>query len=969
MGWGKGVVVTVGQERPPAEGKQLCQALLNVAGVSDRATRDLWIAELERRLGVDLSVSRYDDVEDDVLSLVRTCLDHPGAIEVLIGIVRAFQGDSDPVVELERLMQRLFPGLPLRQAERAALRQLLVDVDHVRILEALHATDDATGEDEIEGDVGAVVQWLEMRGMHGEAPVPPLLLFVERVAHDTAGRLLVDLHRWLDDVGTRIGLDQDALRRLCMASAAEIGSPPAGSPDWAADGSDAWGDPLTAASRFSGQAYVSTDRQYDRTVWGGVPARNPDFTGREDLLYALRRALVSREQTAVVPQALHGLGGVGKTQLGVEYVYRYAGDYDLVWWIPAEQPAQVKASLAALAAPLGLAAGLDVEQSTRAVLEALRTRQRNWLLVYDNADEPQDLDGLIPAAGGHVLVTSRNLAWAHRDRAVEVDVFTREESLELLTKRLGDISAEQADALSAKLGDLPLALEQAATWLTETAMTVPEYLQVFDQHVAELLSEGKPLAYPRPVAATFTFAFERLRQESTPAFQLLELFAFLGSEPVSVALLRRGCHADLAEPLAGMLADAIETNRAVRLLRHYALARVSPVGRKLQVHRLVKAILRESMTPERRAQTQRNVHRLLAAANPLHPDDAANRPVYTELAPHVLPSGILKSDELGCRRLVLDQIRYLYVIGDYHSSRDLSEAAIAEWRARFDHDDETTRAAEAHLATSERALNDPPRDNDPPPEAAATATALGQAPGPGAAVAVDRASHSRRNTREPLHHTIVSMDVVGSGRAVDPLQLRMRADLRTIVAEVLDRQALDRSTIAQTDLGDGVRLVIPPDVTPGAMLDPFVPNLASALRRHRQAASDAARLRLRVAVHMGLLHHDAGGWAGIPLVTCARMLDAPQVRQVMIADTHPDLVLVVSQAVYDGVVRHGDGLDPTGFHPVNITVKETAATVWIHVPGYPAPPGLDLQQSPTPTQTPPAPEGPDESRTTQPEPG
>jgi hypothetical protein len=195
---------------------------------------------------------------------------------------------------------------------------------------------------------------------------------------------------------------------------------------------------------------------------------------------------------------------------------------------------------------------------------------------------------------------------------------------------------------------------------------------------------------------------------------------------------------------------------------------------------------------------------------------------------------------------------------------------------------------------------------------------------------------------EPVHHTIVAMDVASSGRRNDPLQLRMRADLRQIVADTLARQSLDLAALHQTDLGDGIRLMIA-NVSPAVLLDPFVPNLATALRQHRKAASDAARLRLRIAITTGLLHRDATGWAGAPLVECARMLDAVPVRQVLATDERIDLVIVVSRAVYDEVVRHGYGLDPDSFHPVNIAEKETRTTVWIHVPGYRVPPGLDGQ--------------------------
>src|SRR5438046_2554770 len=87
---------------------------------------------------------------------------------------------------------------------------------------------------------------------------------------------------------------------------------------------------------------------------------------------------------------------------------------------------------------------------------------------------------------------------------------------------------------------------------------------------------------------------------------------------------------------------------------------------------------------------------------------------------------------------------------------------------------------------------------------------------------------------EPVHYTIVAMDVAGSGGRDDLLQLRMRADLREIVADTLATRSLDLATLTHTDLGDGIRLMIA-GVSPAVLLDPFVPNLATALRQHRSA--------------------------------------------------------------------------------------------------------------------------------------
>src|SRR6266511_1984242 len=119
-----------------------------------------------------------------------------------------------------------------------------------------------------------------------------------------------------------------------------------------------------------------------------VPPRNPHFIGRGDQLAALRRSLTESSVGAVVQAgAVHGLGGVGKTQLAVEYAHRYASDYDLVWWVPAEQSATIPSQLAALARRLNLPELPSLEEQVGVLFDALAGRER-WLLVYDNATDP-----------------------------------------------------------------------------------------------------------------------------------------------------------------------------------------------------------------------------------------------------------------------------------------------------------------------------------------------------------------------------------------------------------------------------------------------------------------------------------------------------------------------------------------------------------------------------------------------------
>ena len=193
-------------------------------------------------------------------------------------------------------------------------------------------------------------------------------------------------------------------------------------------------------------------------VWN-LARRNPGFTGRDSMLNRLHDTLAGGP---VAVQALHGMGGVGKTQLALEYAHRFAGQYDLVWWIPAEQPELIGEHLATLALELHLApAGTVTPDAVQVLRDHLRQVSR-WLLVFDNAEDRDQLTGWLPDGPGQVLITSRNPHWTGVAAPVDVDVFTRTESVALLRAHLPRLGDADAGRLAAALGDLPLAVGQAA---------------------------------------------------------------------------------------------------------------------------------------------------------------------------------------------------------------------------------------------------------------------------------------------------------------------------------------------------------------------------------------------------------------------------------------------------------------------------------------------------------------------------
>jgi hypothetical protein len=214
-------------------------------------------------------------------------------------------------------------------------------------------------------------------------------------------------------------------------------------------------------------------------IWNVPHLRNPNFTGREDLLAGLHDAL-RQEGASVLTQTLHGLGGVGKTQTALEYAYRFTFEYDLVWWLGTEEPLQLAADYAALAVKLDLPEKDLPDQSAviAAVKDWLRTH-RDWLLIFDNAQDQTKIKPYLPGGHGHVIITSRNPNWGTLAGIQPVPLLPRDQAVAFLLKRTGQEETSAAAQLAEALGDLPLALEQAGAYIVASSLPLQDYLDLF----------------------------------------------------------------------------------------------------------------------------------------------------------------------------------------------------------------------------------------------------------------------------------------------------------------------------------------------------------------------------------------------------------------------------------------------------------------------------------------------------------
>jgi tetratricopeptide (TPR) repeat protein/transcriptional regulator with XRE-family HTH domain len=335
------------------------------------------------------------------------------------------------------------------------------------------------------------------------------------------------------------------------------------------------------------------------TLWSVPDAmRTPYFIGREHLLARLRAQLLEFRRAA-----LSGLGGVGKTQAAIQYAIRHRADYPGgVLWANAETTGDLVGGFVEIARRLGLAAANQKEVVGR-VLDWLGKTDR-WLLILDNVDDRLEVRPFMPEAGkGDVLITSREsvLGDLGIPRALAVGDLTGDEATRFLFARTGrdaDEPAERAAAaeLATELGNLPLALEQAAAYIAETNAAFADYVSAFRRRRVTLLEKASELMPRDTVAETWAPNFEAAERASPAAAEALRVSAFLAPVSIPFSIFSKG-----AQALGGAIAEAVPEadelaiNVLLRPLTRYSLVCTDATSRSYGVHRLVQEIVRGSI--------------------------------------------------------------------------------------------------------------------------------------------------------------------------------------------------------------------------------------------------------------------------------------------------------------------------------------------------------------------------------------
>ena len=413
-------------------------------------------------------------------------------------------------------------------------------------------------------------------------------------------------------------------------------------------------------------------------VWNIPYPRNPYFTGREELLRSLATSLRAGETVGISqPQAVSGLGGIGKTQIALEYAYRYYQDYDAVLWTRADTQEALISGFVAFAALLELPQQEERDQLkiVQAVKHWLKSHTR-WLLLLDNADDLVLVRDFLPPAGrGHTLLTTRAASMGRLAQRIEVDALNVEPGALLLLRRADrlapDAPLEQAEVsertialqITQELGGLPLALDQAGAYIEETHCSLADYLHFSRTQRAELLKARGGLIpdHPEPVATTWSLSFTQVQARSVVAADLLRICAFLHPDAIPEEIITEGA-ASLGPELQAVASSPLALNQAIGVLLSYSLLKRKPEEHLLSMHRLVQAVLKDNMdVPTYRQWAERVVQ----AVNDALPDEVEYRTYtrYERCLPHAQECAQLIEQEhlnSSVARRVLNQTGIYY---------------------------------------------------------------------------------------------------------------------------------------------------------------------------------------------------------------------------------------------------------------------------------------------------------------------
>ncbi|MQY13671.1 hypothetical protein SRB5_38210 [Streptomyces sp. RB5] len=426
-----------------------------------------------------------------------------------------------------------------------------------------------------------------------------------------------------------------------------------------------------------------------------APRSNPRFTGREDLLDTLHDMLTSDDGSGS-RVVLQGPSGIGKSQTAGEYVRRFAGEYDLIWWVPSPTKAAAREGFAALAQKVGLGTEGQLTGQIEAVHRALaRDPHGRWVIVFDGAEDVEGLAPLLPRGRGQVLITAQSSAWIRQGvTPCEVPSFDRAESVAFACRRAPRLTEEQAGQLADRLDDLPLLMDQSAAWIdAHPTADISEYVAALGNESLGPVTVDADQADKAKIAreTVWETTLGSLATRWPKVHELLTLLTFFSPDLLPVRLLRSARTSDLSPGIAELARDPGNWNAALRTIAELTSLRVeydddprqdavlSIVS--LRMHRSFHQFVRRGLSSAAAQGLAAATVRVLVAADPGEPGSPHNWARYAVLLPHLETSDVLVAEDDDARQFLLNCVEYLRVRGEYQEGLALSRRLLERWRA------------------------------------------------------------------------------------------------------------------------------------------------------------------------------------------------------------------------------------------------------------------------------------------------
>ncbi len=416
------------------------------------------------------------------------------------------------------------------------------------------------------------------------------------------------------------------------------------------------------------------------SFWNIPYRRNLFFTGREDILVCLYHVFhTNSAQSRLHIQALSGLGGIGKTQIAIEYAYRYRNDYSAVLWLCAETSNVLKGDAVSLANMLKLPE--STEQKPQCVVAGIKRwlgTQERWLLILDNVEEMSIVQDIVPSHGrGHILMTTHVQATGMAAMCMDIEPMHPEEGAlfllrrakylapDALLKQASKTTAKIAQEISLLMDGLPLGLDQAGAYIEETGRSLEDYIVRFQSQGTRLLHRRgyDSAVHPTSVSMTFSQCFQKLEQAHPAAADLLRLCAFLAYDAIPEEIIAEGL-IELSSPLQRLAPNLLDLDEVLAIVRRYSLLHRNLQTKMLSMHRLVRAVLKDKMDEHTQRQWAERAVRVVNRAV-----RSAKNASSLLCSPSYLPHALACANLITQWQLVsLEASQLLHYLGDYYDS-------------------------------------------------------------------------------------------------------------------------------------------------------------------------------------------------------------------------------------------------------------------------------------------------------------